>query len=129
MASTAATGSTAALRGGEWLLQAVDPRSVFIPEQITEEHRLIARTTESFAEQEVLPQLDRLDAHDWNVARQLIRRCGDLGLLGIDVDESFGGLELDKVTSMIVSEKMSRSASFGATFGAQSNLTILPLSL
>ena len=57
------------------------------------------------------------------------RRCGELGLLGVDVAEAYGGLQLDKVTSMVVSERMSRSASFGATFGAQANLMILPLSL
>src|SRR5205814_2299420 len=51
------------------------------------------------------------------------------GLLGIDVPEEYGGLGLDKVTSLIVSERMSKSASFGATFGAQANLTVLPLML
>ena len=54
-------------------------------------------------------------------------RGGELGLLGVDVAEAYGGVQLDKVTSMVVSEQMSRSASFGATFGAQANLMILPL--
>src|SRR5207248_4110264 len=66
---------------------------------------------------------------DWSLARQLLTRCGELGLLATDVAEEYGGLQLDKVTSMIVSERMSRSASFSSTFGAQANLTILPLSL
>jgi alkylation response protein AidB-like acyl-CoA dehydrogenase len=77
----------------------------------------------------VLTQLDRLEQKDWTLARQLVRRSGDLGLLGVDVAEAYGGLALDKATSLIVSEKMARSASFGATFGAQSNLTIIPISL
>ena len=59
----------------------------------------------------------------------LVKRCGELGLLGVDVPEAYGGVQLDKVTSLIVSERMARSASFGATFGAQANLTVLPLSL
>ena len=58
-----------------------------------------------------------------------MKRAGSLGLLGVDVPEAYGGLQLDKITSMIVSERMSRSASFGATFGAQANLMILPLTL
>jgi alkylation response protein AidB-like acyl-CoA dehydrogenase len=117
------------LRGGEWLTRSVDPGSVFTPERLTEEHRLIARTVTDFVDAEVLPVLDRLEEKDWNLARQLVRRCGDLGLLGVDVSEADGGVALDKVTSMLVSERMARSASFGAAFGAQSNLTILPLTL
>jgi alkylation response protein AidB-like acyl-CoA dehydrogenase len=128
MASTIDT-PIAVLRGGEWLLTATDPDAVWTPERTTEEQRLIARTTDEFVVNEVLPQLDRLDQKDWAVARQLLLRCGELGLLSVDVAEEYGGMELDKVTSMVVSERMSRSASFGATFGGQTNLTILPLSL
>jgi len=119
----------AALRGGEWLLTAAEPEAVWTPERLTEEQRLVARTTEEFVVNEVLPQLDRMEQKDWSVARQLLVRCGELGLLSVDVAEQYGGMQLDKVTSMIVSERMARSASFAATFGAQANLTILPLSL
>ena len=119
----------AVLRGGEWLLNAAEPEAVWTPERLTEEQRLVARTTEEFVVNEVLPQLDRLEQKDWTVARQLLLRCGELGLLSVDVPERNGGMQLDKVTSMIVSERMSRSASFASTFGAQANLTILPLSL
>ena len=102
---------------------------MFTPERLADEHRLIARTTQDFIDNEVLPALDSLEQKDWQLARRLLRRCGELGLLGIDVAEADGGLELDMATSMVVSEKMSRAASFGVTFGAQVNLTILPLSL
>ena len=121
--------SIALLRGGEWLLRATDADAVFTPERLTEEHRLIAKTTRDFVRDEVLPQIDQLETKDWGLARQLLRRCGDLGLLGTDVAEIYGGLQLDKVTSMVVSEQMSGAASFGATFGAQTNLTVLPISL
>src|ERR1700704_6482258 len=119
----------AVLRGGEWLLTATEPEAIFTPENVTEEHRLIGRTTEEFAVNEVQPQLDRLEQKDWAVARQLLTRCGELGLLSVDVPEQYGGIQVDKVTSMIVSERMALAASFGAAFGAQANLTILPLSL
>jgi alkylation response protein AidB-like acyl-CoA dehydrogenase len=117
------------LRGGEWLLRASEPSSVFTPEMLTEEQRLIAQTVTDFVDNEVLPVLDRLEEKDWALARTLIRRCGDLGLLGVDVAEVYGGVQLDKIASVVVSERMSRSASFGATFGAQVNLAVLPLSL
>src|SRR5262252_7735059 len=91
--------------------------------------RLIGQTTDQFVEQEVVPQLPQLEQHEWSVARRLIRRCAELDLLGLDVAEEYGGVNLDKVTSLIVSERMAASASFGATFGGQANLTALPLFL
>src|SRR5580765_792636 len=123
------TSAAPALRGGEWLLQASDPASVFTPEQLSEEHRLIAQTVSDFVSNEVLPALDQLEQKDWGLARELVRRAGALGLLGVDAPETYGGVQLDKITSMVVSEQMSRSASFGATFGAQANLMVLPLVL
>ena len=123
------TSETAQLRGGAWLIEPTDPREMLTPERLTDEHRLIGSTTQQFVEQEVLPALDRLEQHDWAAARGLIRRCGDLGLLGVDVPEAYGGVDLDKVTSLLVSERMASAASFGATFGGQTNLTLLPLLL
>src|SRR5262249_22427017 len=121
--------STSLARGGDWLLQAPDPGAVLTPEQITDEHRLIGRTAQAFVENEVLPVLDRLEQKDWALARTLVQRSGALGLLGVDVPETYGGVALDKTSSLIVSERMARSASFGAAFGAQANLTIVPLVL
>jgi alkylation response protein AidB-like acyl-CoA dehydrogenase len=117
------------LRGGEWLLQPSDAALVFTPERLTEEHRLIGRTAQDFVENEILPKLDRLEEKDWALARALVKQGAELGLLGVDVPEAYGGLGLDKVTSLVVSEKLARSASFGATFGAHANLTIVPLML
>ncbi len=119
------TTSAAASRGGAWLLEAA--ARIFTPEQMSDEHRLIARTTEEFADSEVLPALDALEQKDWALARKLLKRCGELGLLGVNVPEAYGGVELDKVSSLIVSENIARSASFGATYGAQANLSILPI--
>src|SRR5437763_10262572 len=123
------TTEPAILRGGEWLLQTSDVEHVFTPERMTDEHKLIGRTTQEFVDNEVLPKLDRLEEKDWALARALVQRGGDLGLLGVDVPEAYGGVGLDKVTSLVVSERMARSASFGATFGAHANLTVVPLML
>src|SRR5438094_6661846 len=121
--------TTSILRGGAWLLEPADPDAVFTPEKLTDEQRMIGDTAEEFVVKEVLPQLDQLEQKDWALARKLVQRCGELGLLGVDVPEAYGGVQLDKVTSILVSERLARSASFGAAFGAQANLTILPLVL
>jgi alkylation response protein AidB-like acyl-CoA dehydrogenase len=127
--TTTTTHPIAILKGGEWLIKDTSADSVFTPERLTTEHRLIAQTTEAFVTGEVLPMLERLEQKEWTVSRALLKRCGELGLLGADVAEAYGGLALDKIASMVVSEKMARSASFGSTFGAQSNLCALPLML
>src|SRR5262245_17262948 len=116
-------------KGGSWLLEDTPASDVFTPEKLTDEHRLIGRTTDEFVDNEVSPSLERLEAKDWGVARSLIRRCGDLGLLGTNVPEEYGGLDLDKVSSLIVAERIARSASFAVSYGGQANLCILPIVL
>ncbi len=123
------TATTSILRGGEFLLVASEPSGVFTPERLTDEHRMIGATVRDFVNGEVLPVLDRLEEKDWGLARELVRRGAELGLMGADVAEQYGGLGLDKVASVVISEQMSLSASFAATFGAHANLVVLPLSL
>ena len=123
------TTETTILRGGEWLIQPSEADSVFTPERLTEEHRLIGRTAQEFVTNEIIPKIDQLEQKDWGLSRELMKLAGGLGLLGVDVPEAYGGLGLDKVTSLVVSEKLALAASFGGTFGAHANLTIVPLVL
>jgi len=123
------TTSTSVRKGGSWLLEDTTAADIFTPEQLSDEHRLMAQTTSEFVDSEVLPMLDRLEQKDWQLARALIKRCGELGLLGIAVPEQYGGLDLDKASSLAVIERIGPSASFATTFGGQANLTILPLVL
>jgi len=116
-------------KGGSWLLDETPASDVFTPEKLSEEHRLMARTTTEFVDNEVLPSLERLESKDWQLARALIRRGGELGLLSIAVPEEYGGLDLDKASSLAVVERIGLSASFATTFGGQANLSILPLVL
>ena len=116
-------------RGGSWLLEETPPTDVFTPERLTDEHRLMAQTTDEFIDAEVLPNLDRLENKDWDLARSLIRRGGELGLFGVNVPEAYGGLDLDKASSLVIAEHTARSAAFAVTYGAQANLCILPLVL
>jgi alkylation response protein AidB-like acyl-CoA dehydrogenase len=116
-------------KGGSWILEETEPDSVFIPEKLSEEHRLMAQTVEEFVASEVMPNIDQLETKDWNLARTLVHRAGELGLLGISAPEQYGGLDLDKVSALVVSERIARSASMAAAYGAQANLTILPIVL
>src|SRR3954454_21890751 len=111
----ATTTDTAILRGGEFLLQNSDASSVFTPEQLTEEHRLIGRTAQEFVDNEILPLLDRLEEKDWKLARELVKKGADLGLLGVDVPEAYGGLRLDQVSSRVGSQTLRRAAALRAT--------------
>lgn len=115
------------VHGGSWLLDDLPDGGVLTREMLSDEHRLIGQTADEFVTNEVLPVIGRLEQKDWTLARQLVRRAGELGLLGTDVPEAFGGVGLDKVCSVIVGEAMGRSASFATTFGAQTGLVITPL--
>jgi alkylation response protein AidB-like acyl-CoA dehydrogenase len=126
MDSTSVTAS-ATPRGGGWLVEDLAPGAIFSVEKFSDEHRLIARTADDFMRHEVAPALERLEQKDWSLARTLVRRCGELGLIGTDVPEAYGGVELDKVSSIIVGEAVGAAASFASTFGAQSGLAITPI--
>ena len=116
-----------AARGGSWLIEETPADPVLTPEQLSDEHRLIGQTADEFMTNEVIPAIDKLEQKDWALARQLVKRAGELGLLGTDVPEAFGGVELDKVASIVVGEAAGRAASFATTFGAQTGLAITPL--
>jgi alkylation response protein AidB-like acyl-CoA dehydrogenase len=121
------TLSTTTRRGGDWLLGDTAPADVFTPEQLSDEHKLIAQTATEFVQSEVFPALDALETKDWALARKLIKQCGDLGLLGADVPERFGGIGLDKAAAVVVGEVLGACSSFATTFGAQTGLAIIPI--
>ena len=114
-------------KGGAWLLSEAVPGSTVTPERRTEEHRLIDQTTSEFVANEVMPSHDQLEQKDWDLARRLLRRCGELGFLGTDVPEVYGGLELDKTASIVVASRIGQSGSFGSVFGSHTGLAIMPI--
>ena len=114
-------------KGGAWLLEDTPLGGVFTPERMTEEQRLVDRTAQEFVANEVVDNIEQLETKDWDLARQLLRRCGELGLLGTDVPEEFGGIPMDKVTSAVIASRLGHSGSFSTAFGAQTGLAILPI--
>src|SRR5262249_19720713 len=92
-----------------------------------DEQKMIREMTEQFVAEEVVPQIEPIEHKDWNVTISLLKRCADLGLLGIEVPETYGGEDLDKVSAMIVAEKLGRVASFAVTYGGHSGIGTLPI--
>jgi alkylation response protein AidB-like acyl-CoA dehydrogenase len=123
--STVASEKTT--KGGAWLIEDTDPASVMTPEKLTDEHKLIQQTATEFIRGEVIPVNDKLEQKDWKLQREIVAKCGGLGLLGTNIPEAYGGVDLDKIATLVVSEAIAEHGSFAATFGAQANLTILPI--
>ena len=115
------------IKGGAFLIEDQTQAEVFTPEDFTDEHRMIAETTREFVDSEIRPNLETLEGHAWEIARELLKKCGDLGLLGSTIPEEYGGLGLDQTTSVIIAEMMGRAGGFGSTFGADSSIGLLPL--
>jgi alkylation response protein AidB-like acyl-CoA dehydrogenase len=114
-------------KGGSWLVEDATEDSVFTRERLNDEQRMIGQTAEEFIESEVAPAIEQLEQKDWTKARALIRRCGELGLLATDVPEAYGGIDVDKVSSVVVGEVVGRAASFATALGAQLGLAITPI--
>jgi len=114
-------------RGGSFLIEDSEPRSIFAPEDFSEEQKMFAKTAEDFINNEVIPKIEETEAQVEGVMVELVKKAGELGLLMIDVPEKFGGLELDKATSMLVSEIISRGGAFGSSFGAHTGIGTLPI--
>ena len=115
------------IKGGSFLIEDRSPEEIFTPEDITDQHRLIRQTAREFAEQEILPRVHEIEEKKPGLLRELLKKAAEVGLCGTDVPQKYGGLELDKISSIIVSEEMARDGAWAATLGAQAGIGILPI--
>ena len=115
------------VNGGSFLIEERLPAEVFTPEDFTNEQRQIAQTAFEFAKNEVVPQANEIEAKNFAVTKDLLHKAGELGLMGVDVPEEYGGLEMDKVTSAIVADHIAQSASFSVAFSAHVGIGTLPI--
>jgi alkylation response protein AidB-like acyl-CoA dehydrogenase len=115
------------LKGGEFLLTEAVGADLFTPEDFTTEQRQIAETTEAFVNNEIFPDLERMEEQDFPLVIEKMCRCAELGLFLVDIPEEYGGLELDKATSMLVAEKLGPTGSFAITCTGQTGIGSLPL--
>ncbi len=115
------------IAGGSFLLEERAPEEVFTPEDLTEEHRQIARTTEEFAKNEIVPVSDRIEHKDFALVRELLKKASELGLVSADVPEQYGGMEMDKVSSAVIADNIAKDGSFSVAFGAHTGIGVLPI--
>ncbi|OLC30162.1 MAG: hypothetical protein AUH31_05180 [Armatimonadetes bacterium 13_1_40CM_64_14] len=108
------------------MITATAPQDVFTPEDFSDEHRLIAQTARDVAEREIRPHLKRLEGKDWALTRELIRKLGELGFLGIGVPSTYGGSELDMITSLVAAEELA-VGSFSVSYGAHVGIGMEPI--
>jgi butyryl-CoA dehydrogenase len=120
-------GGAKRVTGGSFLIEDLTPDDVFTPEDYSLEQRQIAETTAEFAENRIAPQVAEIEAKNFAVSRALMREAGELGLLGVDVPEEYGGVEMDKVTSAMIADRISISGSFSVTFSAHTGIGTLPI--
>jgi len=116
-----------ALQGGEFLVRNSNYENVFIPEEFNEEQLMIAQSCQDFIETEVYPVADRLDEHEEGLMPQVLKKAGELGLLGISIPEEYGGFGQSFVTSMLLSDKMGAGYSFSVAFSADTGIGSLPI--
>lgn len=124
---TTLTQKGAAIKGGEFLIKETEANDVFIPEEFNEEQRMIAKSCQDFIEQNVWPNLNRIDKQEEGLMVDLLNKAGELGLLGISVPEDLGGFGKDFATSQLVTEVLGASHSFAVAISAHTGIGTLPI--
>lgn len=122
-----ATTEKTLTKGGEFLIKETLAQDIFIPEEWTEEQKMIAQTCVDFLEAEVNPNLDRIDNHEEGLMESLMDKAGELGLLGVSVPEVYGGFGKDFNSSMLVTEKVGAGHSFAVALSAHTGIGTLPI--
>lgn len=115
------------IKGGSFLIDDLHHDAIITPEDFTDEQKMFAETARDFLENEVLPRDEQIEGLDYELSVELLRKAGEIGLLGADVPEAFGGLELDKVSSSIIAEVLAKGSSISLTMGAHTGIGTLPI--
>ncbi|MES2837676.1 MAG: acyl-CoA dehydrogenase family protein [Bacteroidota bacterium] len=116
-------------KGGEFLIKETNAQDVFIPENWTEEQLMIAQSSRDFLEQEIFPNLDRIDAQEEGLMLSIMKKAGELGLLGLSNPEEYGGFGKDFTTSMLLTEVTGAGHSFAVALSAHTGIGTLPILL
>jgi len=115
------------LKSGEFLVSEIDSKDIFIPEEFNEEQRMIAQTCSDFLEAEVYPNLEKVEKSDRELMKTMLKKSGELGLMGISIPEEFGGFGQSFVTQMLVAETTGAGYSFSVAYMAHCGIGTLPI--
>ncbi len=121
------TTTRTTIKGGEFIIKDSTAHDTFIPEEFTEEHRLIEQTANDFLKQEVRPNLDRIDAMEQGLMPALLDKAGALGLLGVALPEQYGGFGKDFITGTLLTETLGAGHSFSVAMAAHTGIGTLPI--
>jgi alkylation response protein AidB-like acyl-CoA dehydrogenase len=116
-----------AAKGGSFLLESPSPQDVFTPADLTDDQKLIGQTAEEFVVKEVLPLVKDLEAKKPGLMAELVKKGAELGLMSGGIPEEYGGAGLDKVTTTVLTEKLSMYGGFAVTHGAHAGIGTLPI--
>jgi alkylation response protein AidB-like acyl-CoA dehydrogenase len=116
-----------ALKGGEFLVKESEAHEIFIPEDFTEEQRMMATACQDFLKTEVYPHVDRIESAEPGLMQELMGKAGHLGLLGISIPEEYGGLGMSFNSSMLMADVLGAGGSFSTAFGAHTGIGTLPI--
>src|SRR5690606_28148872 len=116
-----------AIKGGEFIIRTTEASEIFIPEQWNEEQLMLKETAQTFLELEVFPNLDRIDSLEEGLMPAIVEKAGELGLLGINFPEDYGGLGLDFVTGMLTAEVLGAGHSAAVALMAHTGIGSLPI--
>ena len=122
-----AVASIVAAPGGSFLLETRNPAEIFTPEDLNEEQRQIAATAARFAREEVVPAIAAIESKEPGAMAALLRKAAELGFTSVDIPEEFGGMNMDKTSSLLIADHISSLASFSTAFGAHTGIATLPL--
>jgi alkylation response protein AidB-like acyl-CoA dehydrogenase len=122
-----ATFTKLAAKGGSFLLESPQPGDVFTPADLTDDQKLIGQTAEEFVVKEVLPLVKDLENKKPGLMASLVKKGGELGLMGGGVPEQYGGAGLDKIATTVLTEKLSLYGGFAVTHGAHAGIGTLPI--
>ncbi|MGP0583932.1 acyl-CoA dehydrogenase family protein [Paenibacillus timonensis] len=115
------------IAGGSFVITDIDCTRVVTPEDFSEEQRMIGETTEEFVKAEILPRDEEIEHLNYELTANLLRKAGEVGLLGADVPEAYGGMGLDKVSTTLISERLTKASSFALSAGAHVGIGTLPI--
>ena len=119
---------TNSIQGGEFLVRETPAQDIFIPEEFSEEQKMMAQACQDFIDTEINPNVEKIDSMKHpELVPQLFKKAGDLGLLGIAVPEAYGGLGMSFNTSMLIADIIGASGSFSTTYGAHTGIGTLPI--
>lgn len=117
-----------AINGGEFLVRETIAQDIFIPEQFSEEQKMMAQACQDFIDMEIMPFSDEIDSmKDPGQVPRILKKAGEMGLLGISVPEIYGGMGMSFNTSMLIADIIGSAGSFSTTYGAHTGIGTLPI--